>query len=39
MDNERWLLPEGIEEVLPDAARRLGQVRPLVVTLFRYAVY
>ncbi len=34
MDNERWLLPEGIEEVLPDAARRLEQLRRRLLDLF-----
>ena len=31
---ERWLLPEGIEEVLPDEARRLEAMRRQVLDLF-----
>jgi ATP phosphoribosyltransferase regulatory subunit len=31
---ERWLLPEGIEEVLPDEARQLEAMRRLVLDLF-----
>ena len=31
---ERWLLPEGIEEVLPAEARRLESVRRQVLDLF-----
>ncbi len=32
--SERWLLPEGIEEVLPDEARRLEAMRRQVLDLF-----
>ena len=32
--NERWLLPEGIEEVLPEEARRLETLRRRVLDLF-----
>ncbi len=31
---ERWLLPEGIEEVLPDEARHLEAMRRQVLDLF-----
>jgi len=31
---ERWLLPEGIEEVLPDEARRLEAMRRQLIDLF-----
>jgi ATP phosphoribosyltransferase regulatory subunit len=33
-DQDRWLLPEGIEEVLPDEARRLEQLRRRLLDLF-----
>lgn len=33
-DQERWLLPEGIEEILPDEARRLEQLRRRLLDLF-----
>jgi ATP phosphoribosyltransferase regulatory subunit len=32
---DRWLLPEGIEEVLPPAAQRLDSLRRSVLDLFR----
>ena len=32
--NDRWLLPDGIEEVLPDEARRLERLRRAVLDLF-----
>ncbi len=35
MENERWLLPEGIEEVLPAEAWRLEQLRRSLLDLFR----
>ncbi len=35
MNNERWLLPEGIEELLPPQAERLEQLRRVVLDLFR----
>jgi len=35
MENERWLLPEGIEEVMPDTAWRLEQMRRALLDLFR----
>jgi len=31
---ERWLLPEGIEEILPDEARRLERLRRRLLDLF-----
>ena len=34
MNNERWLLPEGIEELLPPQAQRLEQLRRAVLDLF-----
>ncbi len=34
MENERWLLPEGIEEVLPDRAWRLELLRRRLLDLF-----
>jgi len=34
MENERWLLPEGIEEVLPVEAARLERLRREVLDLF-----
>jgi len=34
MNNERWLLPEGIEELLPPQAGRLEQLRRAVLDLF-----
>jgi ATP phosphoribosyltransferase regulatory subunit len=34
VDQERWLLPEGIEEILPDEARRLEQLRRRLLDLF-----
>ena len=34
MDTERWLLPEGIDEVLPPQTRALEQVRRAVLDLF-----
>ncbi len=34
MENERWLLPEGIEELLPDSARRLERLRRALLDLF-----
>lgn len=34
LENDRWLLPEGIEELLPDEARRLEQTRRAVLDLF-----
>ena len=33
-DQERWLLPEGIEEILPDEARRLEALRRRLLDLF-----
>jgi ATP phosphoribosyltransferase regulatory subunit len=33
-DQERWLLPEGIEEILPDEARRLERLRRQLLDLF-----
>jgi len=33
-NDDRWLLPDGIEEVLPDEARRLEQFRRQVLDLF-----
>lgn len=33
-DQERWLLPEGIEEILPDEARRLERLRRRLLDLF-----
>lgn len=35
MNNERWLLPEGIEELLPPQAERLEQLRRELLDLFR----
>lgn len=32
--DDRWLLPEGIEEVLPDEAERLERLRRVVMDLF-----
>jgi len=32
-DQERWMLPEGIEEILPDEARRLEQLRRQLLDL------
>lgn len=34
MKNERWLLPEGIEELLPDEARHLESLRRELLDLF-----
>ena len=34
LENDRWLLPEGIEELLPEEARRLEQTRRAVLDLF-----
>lgn len=34
MNNERWLLPEGIEELLPPQAKRLEQLRRELLDLF-----
>ena len=34
MDHERWLLPEGIEELLPPRAARLEQLRRRLLDLF-----
>ena len=34
MNNERWLLPEGIEELLPAQAERLEQLRRALLDLF-----
>lgn len=34
MNNERWLLPEGIEELLPPQAARLEQLRRALLDLF-----
>lgn len=34
MNNERWLLPEGIDELLPPQANRLEQVRRRLLDLF-----
>jgi len=34
MNNERWLLPEGIEELLPPQAQRLERLRRAVLDLF-----
>lgn len=34
MDNERWILPEGIDEVLPPRARQLEEVRCALLNLF-----
>ncbi len=31
---ERWLLPEGIEEILPAEARRLERLRRQLLDLF-----
>jgi ATP phosphoribosyltransferase regulatory subunit len=33
-NQERWLLPEGIEEILPDEARRLERLRRRLLDLF-----
>lgn len=33
-NQERWLLPEGIEEILPDEARRLEHLRRQLLDLF-----
>jgi ATP phosphoribosyltransferase regulatory subunit len=33
-DQERWMLPEGVEEILPDEARRLEQLRRQLLDLF-----
>jgi len=33
-NQERWLLPEGIEEILPDEARRLENLRRRLLDLF-----
>ena len=33
-DQERWLLPEGIEEILPDEARRLERLRRRLLDQF-----
>ncbi len=35
MNNERWLLPEGIEELLPPQAQRLERLRREVLDLFQ----
>ena len=35
MNNERWLLPEGIEELLPPQAERLEQLRREMLDLFK----
>jgi ATP phosphoribosyltransferase regulatory subunit len=35
MNNERWLLPEGIEELLPPQAERLEQLRRDLLDLFK----
>ena len=35
MNNERWLLPEGIEELLPPQAARLEQLRRSMLDLFQ----
>lgn len=35
MDQERWLLPEGIEEILPDQARVIEGLRREVLDLYR----
>jgi ATP phosphoribosyltransferase regulatory subunit len=35
MNNERWLLPEGIEELLPPRAARLEQLRRRLLDLFQ----
>lgn len=35
MNNERWLLPEGIEELLPPQAERLEQLRRELLDLFK----
>lgn len=34
LSRDRWLLPEGIEEILPDEARRLERLRRQVLDLF-----
>ena len=34
MNNERWLLPEGIEELLPPQAQQLDQLRRRLLDLF-----
>ena len=34
MTRDRWLLPEGIEEILPAEARRLEAMRRTVLDLF-----
>jgi ATP phosphoribosyltransferase regulatory subunit len=34
MQNERWLLPEGIEEILPPQARRIEQLRRNILDMF-----
>lgn len=35
MNNERWLLPEGIEELLPPQAARVEQLRREILDLFQ----
>lgn len=35
MERDRWLLPEGIEEVLPRQAQRLEQLRRRILDLFQ----
>lgn len=39
MNNERWLLPEGIEELLPPQAKRLEQLRRELLDLFTFWGY
>ncbi|MDY6980744.1 MAG: ATP phosphoribosyltransferase regulatory subunit, partial [Pseudomonadota bacterium] len=34
MKSDRWLLPEGIEEVLPEQARRLEMLRRRLLDLY-----
>lgn len=34
LPQDRWLLPEGIEEILPPAARRLEQLRRILLDLY-----
>ena len=35
MDNERWLLPEGVDEVLPPQAWNLENLRRDLLNLYR----
>jgi len=34
MDNERWLLPDGVEDLLPPQAKRVENVRRNLLDLF-----